>query len=160
MTVEGGRDSIMARLLAGDVFAGYEIQEVIGRGGMGVIYRAAESQPAQSVALKVVARELASDEDFRRRFLHEAQIAASIEHPNVVPVLRVGEQDGQLFIAMRLIAGRDLAAVIRGSRVLLSVSFLQHIAAARCSEQPCTLDSSPGFGKRITPTRASTTDRA
>jgi serine/threonine protein kinase len=102
----------MARLLPGAQFAGYVIEDVIGRGGMGVIYRASESQPARSVALKVVAPELAADEDFRKRFLREAQVAASIEHPNVVPVLRVGEEDGMLFIAMRLIAGRDLAVVI------------------------------------------------
>ena len=103
----------MARLLPGAEFAGYVIEDVIGRGGMGVIYRASESQPARSVALKVVAPELAADEDFRQRFLREAQVAASIEHPNVVPVLRVGEANGMLFIAMRLIGGRDLAAVIR-----------------------------------------------
>ena len=103
----------MARLLPGAEFAGYVIEDVLGRGGMGVIYRASESQPARSVALKVIAPELAADEDFRQRFLREAQVAASIEHPNVVPVLRVGEQSGVLFIAMRLIAGRDLAAVIR-----------------------------------------------
>ena len=103
----------MARLLPGAQFAGYVIEDVLGRGGMGVIYRASESQPARSVALKVIAPELAADEDFRQRFLREAQVAAAIEHPNVVPVLRVGEQDGVLFIAMRLIAGRDLAAIIQ-----------------------------------------------
>jgi serine/threonine protein kinase len=99
-------------LSSGADFAGYVIEDVIGRGGMGVIYRASELHPQRPVALKVVAPELAADVDFRARFLHEAQIAASIEHPHVVPVLRVGEEDGLLFIAMRLIPGRDLAAVI------------------------------------------------
>jgi len=99
-------------LSRGVEFAGYVIGDVIGRGGMGVIYRASELHPQRPVALKVVAPELAADVDFRARFLREAQIAASIEQPHVVPVLRVGEEDGLLFIAMRLIPGRDLAAVI------------------------------------------------
>jgi serine/threonine protein kinase len=102
----------MARLSLGAEFAGYVIVDVIGRGGMGVIYRASQLRPERPVALKVVAPELAADVDFRARFLREAQIAASIEHPHVVPVLGVGEEDGLLFIAMRLIPGRDLAAVI------------------------------------------------
>lgn len=102
----------MTRLSSGAEFAGYVIEGVIARGGMGVVYRASESQLERPVALKVIAPELAADVDFRTRFLREARIAASIEHPHVVPVLRVGEEDGQLFIAMRLIPGRDLAAVI------------------------------------------------
>ncbi len=101
-----------AGLSVGGVFAGYRIDEVVGRGGMGVIYRATESRPEREVALKVVAPELTADPDFRKRFIHESQIAASIEHPHVVPVLRVGEVDGTLFIAMRYIRGRDLAAIL------------------------------------------------
>ena len=88
----------VGELFPGAEFAGYVIEDVIGRGGMGVIYRASEPrQPARLVALKVVAPELATDEDFRQRFLREAQVAASIEHPNVVPVLRVGEEKGALY---------------------------------------------------------------
>lgn len=105
MPVTGG-------LSVGMVFAGYRIDEVVGRGGMGVIYRATESRPERVVALKVVAPELAADLGFRERFLRESQIAASIEHPHVVPVLRVGEENGMLFIAMRYIRGRDLGAII------------------------------------------------
>jgi serine/threonine protein kinase len=102
----------LAGLPPGAIFAGYRIEERVGRGGMGVIYRATESRPERTVALKVVAPELAADADFRARFLRESQIAASIEHPHVVPVSRVGEEDGVLFIAMRFIGGRDLAALI------------------------------------------------
>lgn len=79
---------------------------------MGVIYRATEARPERVVALKVVAPALAADPDFRARFMRESQIAASIEHAHVVPVLRVGEEDGTLFIAMRFIRGRDLGAMI------------------------------------------------
>src|ERR1700752_4224211 len=96
----------------GATLAGYSIQRVIKRGGMGIIYEARESQPDRLVALKVIAPALASDAAFRTRFLREAQTAATIEHPNVVPVLRVGEEDGILFLTMRLIHGVDLAALI------------------------------------------------
>src|SRR5436309_13845449 len=99
-------------LSPGGVFAGYRIEELLARGGMGVIYRAIESRPERTVALKVVAPELAADDTFRARFLRESQLAASIEHPHVVPVLRVGEEDGVLFIATRFIRGRDLGSVI------------------------------------------------
>ncbi len=102
----------MAHLLAGAVFAGYRIEEVVGRGGMGFVYRATEARPERTVALKVIAPEFAADAAFRARFLRESEIAAKIEHPNVVPVSRVGEEDGMLFIAMRLIRGTDLGALI------------------------------------------------
>ena len=102
----------MSTLAAGEVFAGYRIDGVVGRGGMGLVYRATESRPERTVALKVIAPHLAADADFRERFLRESQIAASIEHPNVVPVWRIGEEDGMLFLAMRFIRGRDLASLI------------------------------------------------
>lgn len=102
----------------GSTFAGYRIDGVIGRGGMGVVYRATEMQPERTVALKVVAPQLAASPQFHARFLREARIAASLEHPNVVPVLNVGEEDGALFIAMRLIQGTDLAGLIRSDGAL------------------------------------------
>ncbi|MFL5822611.1 MAG: serine/threonine-protein kinase [Solirubrobacteraceae bacterium] len=102
----------MRALFAGSEFAGYRIDAVIGRGGMGVIYRATESRPERVVAIKVVAPELADDVAFRARFLRESQVAASIEHPHVVPVLRVGEEDDLLYIAMRFIRGENLAETI------------------------------------------------
>ncbi len=77
-----------------------------------MIYRATELRPHRPVALKVVAPEFASNDEFRARFLRESQIAASLEHPNVVPVSRIGEEDGLLFIAMRFVPGNDLATLI------------------------------------------------
>ena len=79
---------------------------------MGVVYRARQLRPARTVALKVVSPELADDADFRSRFEHECEIAASIEHSNVIPVYEVGEESGQLYIAMRYVEGTDLRAVI------------------------------------------------
>src|ERR1700747_961818 len=103
----------MPALSPGATFAGYVVEDVIARGGMGVVYRARELRPERAIALKIVAPELVTDDASRARFLRECQLAATIEHPHAVPVLRVGEEDGQLFIAMRLIRGADLAAVIR-----------------------------------------------
>src|SRR5947209_6113143 len=108
----------MKALFPGSMFAGYRIEDVIGRGGMGVIYRAMEARPERVVAVKVVAPELATDVGFRARFLRESQIAASIEHPHVVPVLRVGEEDELLYIVMRFIRGQNLAQIVQAEAPL------------------------------------------
>src|SRR3954470_20463162 len=93
--------------------AGYAVIEQIGRGGMGVVYRAEQIELGRQVALKVIAPELAADEDFRARFKREYRTAASIDHPHVVTVYEAGESGTTLFIAMRLVKGEDLRALIR-----------------------------------------------
>ncbi len=93
----------------GDQFAGYRIERRLGRGGMGVLYLALEPGLERRVALKLIAPEAAADEVFARRFAEESKIAASIEHPNVVPIYAAGEESGVPFIAMRYVAGADLA---------------------------------------------------
>src|SRR3954449_1145257 len=103
----------MALLAPGAVVAGYRIESVIGRGGMGVVYRAVELDLDRVVALKVIAPELLEDPDIRARFLREARTAASIEHPNVIPVHAAGERDGVAFLVMRFIDGEDLRTVVR-----------------------------------------------
>jgi DNA-binding NarL/FixJ family response regulator len=108
----------MGALSPGETFAGYVIEDVLARGGMGVVYRATELRPERTVAIKVIAPELSAEAGSRARFLRESQLAAEIEHPNVVPVLRVGEEDGQLFIVMRFIRGTDLGAKIAAERRL------------------------------------------
>ena len=102
----------MGLLAPGAVIAGYRIESVIGRGGMGVVYRAVELELDRVIALKVIAPELLEDADIRSRFLREVRAAASIEHPNVVPVHAAGERDGVAFLAMRLIAGEDLKRLV------------------------------------------------
>jgi hypothetical protein len=97
-----------AELSAGDEFAGYRIERRLGRGGMGIIYLATEPGLERSVALKLIAPEAAADEVFARRFAEESRIAASIEHPNVVPIYAAGEEDGVPWIAMRFVPGSDL----------------------------------------------------
>src|SRR4051794_18154425 len=79
---------------------------------MGVVYRARQHRPARLVALKVIAPELANDPDFRARFERESDTAASIEHPNVIPVYEVNDVDGLLFITMRFVEGTDLRAML------------------------------------------------
>ncbi len=92
----------------GDEFAGYRIERRLGRGGMGVLYLAIEPGLERRVALKLIAPEAAADDVFARRFAEESKIAASIEHPNVVPIYAAGEEDGVPFIAMRYVSGSDL----------------------------------------------------
>jgi serine/threonine protein kinase len=85
--------------------SGYRVEARIGRGGMGEVYRAEQLSLGRKVALKVLRRDLAADEGFRRRFLRESMVAAGIDHPNVIPIYDAGEVDGLLYIAMRYVEG-------------------------------------------------------
>src|SRR5215217_4957258 len=105
----------MADLQPGDVFAGHRIEGLAGRGGMGVVYRATELTLDRVVALKLIAPALAGDPDFRARFLRESRAAASIEHPNVLPIYYAGELDDELYIVMRYVDGQDLRTLVRAS---------------------------------------------
>ena len=96
----------------GNEIAGYRIDAVVGRGGMGVVYRATEIALDRPVALKLIAPELAGDARFRDRFMRESRLAASIDHAGILPVYAVGEADGELFLAMRFVAGTDLRRVL------------------------------------------------
>jgi hypothetical protein len=97
----------------GTAFGGYRIDALIGRGGMSVVYRAHDAALGRNVALKLLSPDLAEDEVFRRRFLRESQLAASLDHPNVVPVYEAGEVEGVLYIAMRYVDGTDLKTILR-----------------------------------------------
>ena len=92
---------------------GYRAEELIGRGGTGEVYRALDVRLERQVALKVLAAGVAADERFRDRFLSESRLAASLDHPNVIPIYEAGEQDERLFIAMRYVRGKDLKALLR-----------------------------------------------
>src|ERR1700740_3268932 len=83
--------AVAARDRVGTVIAGYRVEGVLGRGGMSVVYRAGDQRLKRKVALKLLAPELAEDDRFRERFLRESQLAASLDHPNVVPVYEAGE---------------------------------------------------------------------
>jgi tRNA A-37 threonylcarbamoyl transferase component Bud32 len=105
--------SVVTDSRIGTVLAGYRIEERIGRGGMSVVYRADHIRLKRKVALKLLAPELAEDAAFRERFLRESELAASLDHPNVVPIYDAGEIDGLLYIAMRYVEGTDLKALLR-----------------------------------------------
>ncbi|MFD6289292.1 serine/threonine-protein kinase [Streptomyces sp. NPDC060205] len=94
--------------LVGERIAGYRIEREVGRGGMAVVYRAKDLRLDRTVALKLLAPELARNDTFRKRFTYESRVAAAIDHPHIVPVFEAGETDGVLYIAMRYVAGRDL----------------------------------------------------
>ena len=105
--------SVVADNRIGTTLAGYRIEGLLGRGGMSVVYLANDPRLKRKVALKLLAPELAEDERFRERFLRESQLAASLDHPNVVPIYDAGDVDGLLYIAMRHVDGTDLKAQLR-----------------------------------------------
>jgi serine/threonine protein kinase len=98
---------------SGFEIAGYRIESVIGRGGMAVVYRAEDSRLGRKVALKLLSPVLAQNAQFQQRFIRESRLAASLDHPNIVPIYEAGEADGQLFIAMRYVVGSDLKALLK-----------------------------------------------
>jgi DNA-binding beta-propeller fold protein YncE len=103
---------VPARLQIGSTVAGYRVDALIARGGMGVVYRATHLALERPVALKVIARELADRGDFRERFGRESRLAARLDHPAVVPIFDSREVDGELLIAMRLVEGGDLRRLL------------------------------------------------
>jgi YVTN family beta-propeller protein len=103
---------VPARLQVGSTVAGYRVDALIARGGMGVVYRATHLGLERQVALKVIARELADRGGFRERFLRESRLAARLDHPAVVPIFDSREVDGELLVAMRLVEGGDLRRLI------------------------------------------------
>jgi serine/threonine protein kinase len=99
-------------LVVGGQLGNYLIDSVIGRGGMSVVYGAKHARLGMTVALKVLAPELSSDDTFRERFLREAQTAASLDHPNVIPIHDMGLHEDSLYIVMRYVAGGDLKTML------------------------------------------------
>jgi serine/threonine protein kinase len=96
----------------GDAIAGYRVEALAGRGGMGVVFRAQHIHLGRHVALKVLTADLAGNRSFRQRFIREAQTAARLDHPNIVPVYDAGEVEGLLYIAMKFIEGTDLGHLL------------------------------------------------
>ncbi|MBH0775909.1 serine/threonine-protein kinase [Nocardia bovistercoris] len=99
-----------AGLVVGEVFAGYRIEGVLGSGGMGTVYLAAHPRLPRRVALKLLAKDLYADEEVRRRFEREADVAARLDHPHIVSVLDCGAEHGQLWISMQYVDGIDASS--------------------------------------------------
>jgi len=103
---------VSAELGEGQTFGGYRIVELVGSGGMGLVYRAEQRILGRTVALKVIRPEIAESGDYRARFLREARFAAAVDHPHVVSVFDAGEQDGRLYLTMQWVDGLDLGTLI------------------------------------------------
>ena len=103
----------MLEFAPGAEFAGYRLDGLAGRGGMGVVYRATDPALERTVAIKVMAPWLIEDEAAHRRFVRESRLAAAIQHPNVIPIHTAGEHDGRGYIVMRFVEGCDLRTLIR-----------------------------------------------
>ena len=102
--------------MIGSLVAGHRILRLVGRGGMGVVYEALEESLGRTVALKLVAPERAGEPGFRERFIAESRLAAAIDHPNVLPVFKAGEEEGLLYLAMRFVDGDDLRTLVDARR--------------------------------------------
>jgi serine/threonine-protein kinase len=133
--------SAQTEIRIGSEFVGYRIDELIGRGGMGVVYRAHDLRLRRTVALKLMAPELALDQRFRERFAREAELAMSLEHPNVVPVHDAGDIDGRLYLAMRYVEGTDLRALLHAEGALDPAR-----ALALCNQVANALDAAHANG--------------
>jgi hypothetical protein len=111
----------------GTPFGRYRLVELLGRGGMGEVWRAHDSETDRVVAIKLLPAFLSGDEEFKHRFRREAHAAARLNDPHVIPIHHYGEIDGQLYVDMRLIEGRDLQ------------TFSELVPSARCSS-PLNVD--------------------
>ncbi|OBG14807.1 protein kinase [Mycolicibacterium celeriflavum] len=115
-------------------FGHYQLQQLIGRGGMGEVYRAYDTRTDRIVALKVLPPSMAADETFQQRFRRESQAAAGLNDPHVVPIHGFGEIDGRLYLDMRLIEGRNLGTVLTDTGkpidASLAVKVVEQVATA------------------------------
>jgi tRNA A-37 threonylcarbamoyl transferase component Bud32 len=111
----------------------YEIEQLVGRGGMGVVYAGRHTRLNRRAAIKVLAPELAGDPAFRERFIRESELAAQLDHPNIIPIYDADESGGLLFIAMRFVRGADLKALLANQMRLpvdRTLEILEQVASA------------------------------
>jgi serine/threonine protein kinase len=133
--------SVHSQVEVGSEFLGYRVEERIGRGGMGVVYRAYDLRLKRTVALKLMAPELALDRRFRERFERESELAMSLEHPNVIPIYDGGDIEGRMYLAMRYVEGTDLRALLRAQGALEPGR-----AMAICAQVAAALDAAHARG--------------
>jgi serine/threonine protein kinase len=117
----------------GAEFAGYRLEELIGHGGMSIVYRAEHLRLERTVALKLLMPELSEDESFRERFTRESRLAAALDHPNVIPIYEAGDQDGVFYIAMRYVGGSTLKGLLESEGQLdpaRTASIISQVASA------------------------------
>ena len=127
------RQAMPAEIRIGAVLAGFRLKSLIGQGAMGAVYLAEGRETGATVALKLLTPELTEDKRFRQRFMREAEIAASLAHPHIVPILTFGEEDGRLYLAMAHVGGSDLHELLRREGRLepaRTLHLIGHVAAA------------------------------
>ena len=115
------------------VVAGYRLEAQVGAGGMAVVFRARDERLGRPVALKILAPGLASDPEFRRRFIAESRAAATVDDPHIIPIHEAGEAEGTLFIAMRFVPGGDLRHMLAREGAMAPsrvAEFLSPVASA------------------------------
>ena len=130
-----------ADLTLGSSLAGFRVERLLGRGAMGTVYLTEDAHLRRKVALKVLAPELARDERFRRRFLLESQLAASLEHPHIVPIYGAGEADEVLYLAMKYVEGYDLSELLEATEQIETERLLKLL-----SQVASALDAAHGLG--------------
>jgi serine/threonine protein kinase len=126
-------DPMQPLLAVGTEVAGYRVEAFLSRGGMAVVYRGHDRRLGRRVALKLLAPELSHNERFQQRFLRESRLAASLDHPNIVPIYEAGEADGLLYIVMRYVDGSDLKELLDREGPLdpaRAASILSQVSAA------------------------------
>src|SRR5213593_4460930 len=114
----------------GTRLGGYRLEGQLGRGGMGLVFLAEHERLGRKAALKLLIPDLAGDEAFRERFVHESQLIAAIEHPNIIPIYDAGEVDGLLYVAMRYVEGEDLKTLIAREGPLAAERTLEIVGSA------------------------------
>ncbi len=100
--------------MIGKIISHYKIMEELGRGGMGVVYKARDVKLDRLVALKFLTPQISGDEEEKKRFIHEAKAAAALNHSNIITVHEIGDHESQVFIAMEYVDGRTLKDLISG----------------------------------------------
>ncbi|HEY1967837.1 MAG TPA: serine/threonine-protein kinase, partial [Pseudonocardia sp.] len=115
------------------LFGPYRLEELLGRGGMGEVWRAFDTVKKRTVALKRLPAVLAADREFQARFRREAELAAALSEPHIIPIHDFGDVDGQLFIDMRLVEGSDLATVLTEHGPLSPVRAVSIIGQVACA---------------------------
>src|SRR5437868_13473352 len=130
------RSEIIMNELAGQCLGGYELEEEIGRGSMGMVYRGRQIALGREVAIKVLSRALARDASYVARFIREAQIIAGLNHPHIVQIFDAGQQNGLLYFVMEYVQGPTIASLLQ-----LDGAIPQHLAAEYAAQIAEALDS-------------------
>ena len=133
--------AIASNFTVGARVAGYRLEQMIGRGGMAMVFRAVDERLGRQVALKILAPSLAEDTAFRQRFVGESRMAASVDDPHIIPVHEAGEAAGVLFIAMRYVPGGDVRTQLQHSGPMSGAR-----AAAIISPVASALDAAHAVG--------------